>query len=902
MSTPRDLPSRARARARVVRVVSLGLVVVAGGGLVGLSPLSDLSAGAATATESTTTVAWRDDQSAAKSFQPARDTASPHYTEFDELAVTVSQTEGIIDQTVRVTVTGFAGTRSSSNFGQNVMNYVQAMQCWGEDPTAENFRETCQWGGRFAPNNGVGGSIVGDNLLRISTIDADIFSPTSADNPFRTAQGRVVSAKPYSDPDGAGPLPLTEGYSILDYFNPATTNEVSSARIGADGSGFFDFETQTADQAPQLGCGTAEVRRCWLVVVPRGTVFGGVNAGCSTLIDPANNDEPYTYGRPNSIQGGSPINPDCDYWNNRVVVPLDFTPVGNSCEIGGTEQRVIGSQLMVGAMSSWQPALCRDLKTTYSFSANPDSIARRQLLEGTADVGFVGAPLNAGELESNEERQLLAETSLVYAPVAVSGVTLSFVAEFDQGRVAELTLSPRLVAKLLTQSYQFTVPWNEADPEKNFAHLPEVNRRYLYLNQDPEFQQLNPANYTRFTQNPAIVLPGPAGADAIRQVWRWILADADAVSFLNGAPDQAGMTVNPYYLPRGAPGAQVPTFDESGAAVLSGGKPVMKPVGLTNLDGSPMKLSESSIDTFIKADQSKVPLKLNNEKSRFDSIQFAPYTDDLLTAARQAFRANPNSRTIWDATKINAAGETGDWVSSGPQPQGAKFMIAITDSPSAYRYGLTSAKVLPANSSASATADSVSFTAALEALRPTSLDSITQVDPAAVVGAGYPLTTVTYAAVNLSTSDAAGRAAIAGLLRQVTTTGQIPGTSTGQLPIGYVPLSPDMVIQARAAVEAIVRYVPLPEGSGAPAPASNGIAQDSYYSAGSVVADDGTLADQTTGLDTAVTTDDSPESPGGRTGSSDGATLARTGLAASLGLGVLGSIFGPVLFRGRGFV
>ena len=902
MSTPRDI--RFQRRARTVRLLSLGIVVAASAGLVGLSPLAGQSADAATDTASAVTVKWNGDASALAKFQPQRDAKSPHFTEFDDLSITVSQTEGIIDQTIRVGVSGFAGTRSSTLFGQNVMNYLQAMQCWGEDPLEKDFVKTCQWGGMAAPNNGVGGSVIGDNLLRISTVDADPIIPTTVDNPFVTAQGRTVSAKPYADPDGSGPAPMTENYPILDYFNPATTNEVTSVRVGADGSGFFDFETQSADQAPQLGCGNAAQRRCWLVIVPRGTVFGGLNANCSTILDPANNNEPYSYGRPNSLQGGSPINPDCDYWKNRVVAPLDFNTVGSSCAVGSAEQRVIGSQLMVGAMSSWQPDLCQTLKATYSFSSNPDSIARNLLLEGAADVAFVGAPLNAGELDTNEDRQRLADSQIIYAPVAVSGVSISFLADFSLGRVTELTLSPRLVAKLLTQSYIFTVPWNESDPAKNFAHLPAQNRKYEYLNQDPEFRELNPKNFNLFTQNPAIVLPGPSGADAIRQIWKWMLADKDAVAFLNGVEDPLSkMTVNPYYLAAGSPNAQVPTFDKDGAYVTANGVVVTRPVGLKNIDGSPMKLSESTIDTFMKADESKVPLKVDPDQSRFDSIQFAPYTDNLLTAARQTFRANPNSRTIWDPTRINSAGVKGDWVSSGPQPQGAKFMISITDTPSTYRYGLTAASLRLANSTTAVTPNSASMSAALTALRPTSLDAVKQVDPAAVTAAAYPITMVSYAAVNLTSSDATSRTAISRMLTRVTTTGQLPGTVSGQLPPGYVPITADMATQTRATVDAINAFVPRAVTA---APASigptNGIAQDSSYTPNNVPSD-GEVASSANegGGEPELTSLDEPVAEV-RTTSIASAAIARTGLAASLGFGLLGAIFGPILFRGRGLV
>lgn len=900
VSTPRDLPPRLRRRATHVRVASLALATVAFAGIIITTPGAlPTSAEAAAATDSAITVKWTGDTSSASRFQPTRDATSAHFIEFDELAVTVSQTSGITDQAIQVSVTGFGqeGKRGTittpDNSIQNAMNYLQAMQCWG-DPAAANFRETCQWGGRYVENNGLANSIYFDNTLRVASIDLDPSTTPSFDVPFLTEQGKSVAGKPgLIDPDGAGPLAAEQKYQILDYFNAATTNEVNSARVGADGSGYFDFETQTADQAPQLGCGTSARLRCWLVVVPRGTVFGGNGNECSSYAEAVGLEEAYTKGRPDSVQGGSPINPHCDYWENRVVVPLDFRPVGSTCTIGSAEERVVGSQLMVGAMSSWQPDLCSKLATTYSFATNPDAIARNRILEGSSTMAFAGFPLSPGELTTNDARTKLAETKIVYAPVATSGVVIAFLAELSNGRETMLNLSPRLVAKILTQSYRFTVPANSAEPDKNLAHLPANNLTIRYLNQDPEFQALNPTNYGAFTENPGIVLPGPSGADAIRQVWRWIIADKDAAAFLAGQPDASGMTINPYYLPKGSPGAKVPTFDDSGNYVLdAAGSRVMRDVGLTNIDGTPFTLSTSTLDTFIKADESKVPLKLTNERTRFDSLQFAPFTDNLLSAARAAFRANPNSKTVWDNAKINASGQMGDWVSSGAQVPGQKFMIAITDSPSAARYGLDTAALVVPNSTTAVAANEAGFAAALTALTPTNVDAVTQVDPTKVTGTGYPLTIVTYAEVNLTVSSATSRKNIAAMLGQVTTTGQVRGTAPGQLPDGYLPLTTAMVAQAASAVTEITRFTPSDAST-------NGIAQDAYegsstFGGDSSIADTGAAdPSHTEGVDTASDA---------RTASSVGEPFTRAGLGISLGVGLSGALFAPYLFRRRGLI
>lgn len=893
-------------RAGVVRLVSLALVGFAIAGMMSLNASTKQSADASPATSSAMTVKWLADNSAAAASQPARNPQSPHYNEMKNLSISVTQTAGLIDQAVSVSVKNFAvgtGTVHSplgtQNDVSNAQNFLQAMQCWGE-PSSANFRQSCEWGGRYTPgsNNGLGTSAFPDTTLRVGTVDIDPNNPSAVDNPFLTVQGRKVAGKP-----------VAGEYEILNYFNAATSNEVTTARVGTDGTGAFDFAPQTADTAPQLGCGTEGHLRCWLVVVPRGTVFGG-GVKCSEFPDPGSDTSaPYSPGQHNALQAGSPINPNCDYWENRVVVPLDFAPVGSTCAVGSAEQRVNGSQLMVGAMSSWQPDLCTKQKTTFNFSTNPDSVARLQLLEGQTAVAYSSQPLSAGEQTTNELRQTLASTKLSYSPVAVSGVAIAFLAESDGGRQRALNLSPRLVAKLFTQSYAFQIPSSTSDDvTKPIAHLtvPLNNggRPYRYLSDDPEFKALNPDDYRFFSQNPSIVLPGPASADAIRQVWKWLAADQDAAAFLAGTLDPWGMGINPYYLPLGHPKALVQTFTAEGEYVMNGQTRALSAVGLSNIDGTPFSLAVTPLDTFPKSDRTVSPLKLiEGQKRPYDSIQFAPFAENLLSAARVAFRADPNSKSIWDPNKINQAGEMGDWVSSGAQVPGQKFMIAITDSPSAARYGLDIASIRAANGTSLSKPSVEGMSAALSALRPTSDARVTQVDPAAVVASGYPLTIVTYADVNLTTSTAVDRKAIANLISQVTTSGQVSGTEPGQLPAGYLPITADMAAQAAASVVAILAYAPVVTTDST---TDSTTPETGDYRAGNISAfnDAGGIANAgaAPAHDPVIVAAAAAGLVKERTASPASSALARSGLALSLGVGAAGVLFAPLLFKRRGYM
>lgn len=887
--------------------ISLVLAVSALSAVTATTSVPAMAAGGATPNDSKLTVKWTGDTSSASDFQPSRQTASPHYNDFKNLSISVSQTTGIIDQAIRVRVAGFAGTKPQLLGVSNAQNFLQAMQCWGDDPKAVDFYKTCQWGGRNSSGTQTANDVYRDNLLRVAPKYNGANTTSTVDNPFVLVSGKEVPGKEIVV-DGINQYP------ILNYFSPSTTNEVSSARVGTDGTGFFDFETQSSDQAPQLGCGTAQHLRCWLVVVPRGSHFGGLGSDgfdCSDYGDPKKDYQALTYGQANSLQAGSPVNPKCDYFSNRIVIPLDFTPTGVTCPVGGSEFRLSGSQLMIGAMSSWQPSLCQNIKSTFSFATNPDSIARSNLIEtspSSPQLTFSSYPVTSDELQTENERSDLANAKIAYAPVAISSVVLAFNAEFPNGRQEHLVVTPRLMAKLLTQSYPFTVPSTTGDPGKTSAHLSTAAHKYSYWNSDPDFRKANPENYRAFDQqNPSIVLPGPSGADAIRQVWRWILADKDAVSFLDGAADPDGMTINPYYLPKGDPKAVVPWYFDDQKNYID--TPVQRQVGLTNLDGSPQKLSSLKLDTFPKDDESVLPFKLGVEKSRFDTIQFSPYAVDFLAAARQTFRGDPNSRTLWDSTKQIAAGEFGAWVSTGVQAPGSKFMITVIDSSSAARYGMSTAAVTVPNSVTSVESTNSSMSAALVALKPTSVGAVKQVDPSAIPSDGYPMTIVTYAAVNMSKTTAVSRPLISKMLRQITTSGQVSGSEIGELPSGYLPLTDSLKAQGEKAAVDVAAFVPTDTTAVTDAPtsvSSGSYATDDYvgpaaYGTGTGV---GTRTDTgagTNATDPVISAIDDPANAGGMTPASSAGPIERSGLFIALAIGLLGFLIAPVLFRRRFF-
>src|SRR5262249_54472906 len=134
----------------------------------------------------------------------------------------------------------------------------------------------------------------------------------------------------------------TDG-SSSEFFDTGTTNEDPFARTRPDGTGQDFFEVQTAREAAGLGCGEplksgakTVGRSCWLVIVPRNNieVDGSVRGTSST----------------EQLQS-SPLS--TTNWSHRIVVKLQFEPLGDVCPIGAAERRTVGHEPIAEAISRW---------------------------------------------------------------------------------------------------------------------------------------------------------------------------------------------------------------------------------------------------------------------------------------------------------------------------------------------------------------------------------------------------------------------------------------------------------------------------------------------------------------------------------------------------------------------
>lgn len=722
---------------------------------------------------------------------------------FADLEITVNQTRNLVSQAISLTWEGGTATTTSDRFATD---YLQVMQCWGDDDGAVPANpgpppEQCVAG---ATTGALGASSIAHvpGTLAVTRVigatswpgydpTVGVADPKSSlvFRSFRAVDGTEVGVQFDTDFNpalGAG------NYWLNPYFDITTTNEVAGSRTRANGTGSELVAVNTGIESSGLGCGqrlrvggTGELRtpRCWLVIVPRGTA-ADENAGTPLA---TNLDGVMT----------SPLSPRA--WANRIAVPLEFNPVDTACSLGADERRLIGSEMVLPAVSSWQPALCATPGLpVYSFANVSDASARQQIL-----VPSPGAPGMVLVQKAADPALVSTRDPVVYAPLALSGAVIGFnleriprtdapadVQALAGIRVANLDLTPRLVAKLLTQSYRNQIEIGSAAPPGPAYDWSRRNPANLQF--DPDFVQFNPEFATLLVSAgrsfSGLVLPG-SNSDVATQVWSWILADPEAKAWLDGAPDEFGMKVNPVYA--------------TSAAV--------NPTGFPFADPTPQ--------SFPKADPHCYELPAGTTVVTNQPLlcgpDWLPYAGSLREAARIARAADDRARVVVNSTALSADQV---WVRSGPQALGQRAMLSVTDSASAAAFGLQTARLSRAGDNGAdrrfLAPDAAAFVAGVAGLRPGPEPSVLEPDPLADVPDGYPLTTLTHAMIRPLALDAPARADYAAFVDYAVGAGQVAGLEPGQLPRGYAPIPGSLRDRAVAAAATIRDLQPPPPPPG----------------------------------------------------------------------------------------
>ena len=702
---------------------------------------------------------------------------------FPDLSVTVSQTTDLTSQGVRLTYSGGAPS-TVPNQQAGGANFLQVMQCWGDLKGADGQlvldqngqpqpdRETCQYGATGTA--GASRTSLKAGPEYVSPQDKSFFLagdgfavPAQVSIPFKAVNGKVLER--IAD----GQLVSNADLDTNEFFTKYTTDEVPWAGFGASGSGTTTFEVQSNAQAPGLGCGnpvtaadgTVTGQPCWLVVVPRGT---------------------HDWGESQNVRSGLLW----ETWQHRLAVKLQFKPLGVRCAIGAAETSLAGSELLANAIASWQPKLCGTAGgSIYNLIVTDE--ADQAVIANDKTKKALALTIRAKASDGTAD-------NLTYAPVAVSGLTIAFAIDhrsdplnpvpadivgLDQQPFTQLRLTPRLVAKLLTNSYTNSLPVYSAKTHLG-ANPDDITK-------DPDFLAVNDPvwKYQRINTPALADALVPLGrSDAAWQVWQYVLSDPEAVSFLSGVPDKWGMIVNPY----------------------SATDAVKNPTGTA---------ATYPKDSFPKADPAESDwIKDPGGNSVVNVVTWRPYASDLQTAGYWALRGDGRVLGQWDPVATPPKFASGSRAMPGSQA-----VIGVTDTAAAARYTLfTAALRNPAGEYVTPTVTSMGaaasvMTAVAGQPQVMALDyASTAVKSAA---GAYPLTVPIYAATNPAGGDAASRAAYAAFIKYAVGAGQVPGTDDGQLPDGYAPLPASWVTDAKKAADTIAAGpIPTPTPTATPTP------------------------------------------------------------------------------------
>ncbi len=727
--------------------------------------------------------------------------------QYAAMKVTVNQTKGLVNQAVSVSWTGSAPTFSNPGTGAFSGtyngNFVQIFQCWGDADPTDPLNSVdpgpppsqCEFGGESnAPTSAYPIQDVGFEYSRVLTqpswgqtgITGYVDPGTGFTiEPFTSVDGTVVDQQ--ADYNAAADPLHPKGFWQNPYYSFNTTNEIDFARTYPDatntGHGQQLFQVDTGLEAPGLGCGQSlqplpdgskKVPSCWLVVVPRGT--------------PTAENPPSVTGV-NSVVT-SPLTPAA--WANRISIPLSFQPVDTACALGQEERRIVGSELAIAAITSWQPALCAQPGAPpYNYSFLSDDRARQNLTQsayGGAGLSVFSDPVDPSQLDPSNP--------VVYAPLTLSGAAIGFniertpqlesngqpqpdELEIAGERITHIYLTPRLVAKLLTESYQAQLEEVTASKRSAYAW---IQHNPASLVTDPDFLQWNPEFALLSTQqqlDAGDLVVEQGTSDAATTVWKWILADPEAAAWLAGKPDPWGMVVNPIY------------------STTASANPTGTAFGSPTPNNYP-KSDPYCIDTGAVVNSPPQPARA------LCVLDWSPYSLTMLSAAQAAASANDGGRTT-----LNIAGTTDTaWSANGPQKPGTHFILSITDTASADRYGLQTASLSRSGDDGTSRSftepDSAGLSAGLMAMTVDQASGVLLPNPSTSVAGAYPLTMLTYAAAEPTTLDAQSRKDYAALITYAVGDGQTPGLNLGQLPLGYVPLPASLRSQALSAVAEIL--------------------------------------------------------------------------------------------------
>jgi hypothetical protein len=701
--------------------------------------------------------------------------------------------------------------------------------------------------------------------------------------PFKAADGVNYGIGP-NGCAGAPPemLTATENPNIVP-------SDTTYAETASDGTGTAKFTIVTSETNASLGC--SQTSACSLVIVPI--------EGISCSADPTIPGEPqYSCENSGDFQPGeqnfsqNPFGPALSdtgtfwwsqsNWQRRISVPLNFTTPADACKQNSESPiQFYGAELMAQATQQWNPYFCLNPKL---FNVQQVQISEPQAKE-SLQQGFIEAAIQGAPPPVTSGQSSFFKTPTVQAPIGVSGFAIAYVIDNGNGTpYTQLKLDPRLLAKLMTESYYGTNNIKTGDTA--------ISQNPQSIFQDPEFVALNPSFVA-----PGGVQPAPAAtlfniltrSDVIWSLTAYITADPEARAWLDGQPDPWGMTVNPAYKGIQLPVESWPLLDTS-----------------TNGPDYSESLNPFCVGA-LGTGKAKEP-----DRPLIDSPQ-----DTLAKIAYNLEYSIAASQIICNNDPV-----TPSYVPLGPEVLGQRFLIGLVSLPVAAQldldtaalqtYASPEAEVTDASAFASGRVfvppDDASLQAAAGLLKPdTSVGSWTMPyndfpGNSAAKGA-YPGTMLMSADVPTRGLPASDAAHYGQYLAFAATTGQTPGVGVGQVPPGYLPmtaangLAAQVAYTTAAAADVAAQNGQVPSLAGGPGtPSTTGTGGSGSTSPNSAFGSVSTSSAGAAGAGSGEgSTPGSGTSPGNNSASASGSSNAKSPQAQRVSLSGATVGFGPGL-------
>lgn len=824
---------------RIARLTRVGLVA-----LVAAAPVVG-SAGAAQAQRTA-------------EFSQTREIANAGRAETFDASVTVSHTTNLFNrQQVAIELAGFKPTYNANNTVNNgvYMEYpVVVMQCRGATPTPEtcaNERRSVWYPGYDAaapeelyararsvrsPGSAAGFPGATPREQRANALRAEQLGFDAADGVRYLWESTVdTDGTPWIDEPGLKSFPPPDtadgGTSVL---------ATRSVPVRADGTNEFLFEVRQRVSQPSLGC--TDTDACSIVVVPI------MDMACAEDAPADCGGAPLGF-EPGSVgQGPTTVNQFLTQrtwfaesnWRNRFVVPIAFAPDPASCSV--QDQRpilpVYGSELADVAQQRWGAAYCAgarpaDYLPLYTQGSEYDG--RRQF------TSMLGTKYGQDAVLTTQP-VLDSPRPVVHAPSALTGFTVAFTIDDADGRqVRELTLSPRLLAKLLTQSYS---PGRVSDAIRDsrarytgsaeqVAAIQAAGNGNGYYWEHPAVYA-NPSNIfvdrEFLALNPDLKLRGAGGStagqflgyltpvvfqvqsDIVVDLTTYIASDPAARAWLDGQPDEQGMVVNPVW--QGMRPFELyslldqevrperphrPTYHETNPQFY------LVPGAGDECDGlmrTPLLTRQANI---TNAAETAATALLDRRGS---ATPLCTFTDVPVPPDQRPDPVPPGQNP--DLDRIYAETKT------SPADFGQRAMLAVTTVPHARLYELPTARLVNAGGVAVAPTAGTMLGALAAAVQDQETGTI-RIDHTRVTGDAYPGTMVAFTAAPSAGLDPATAARYADFIEFMATDGQVPGSAITNLPPGYDPLPPNLRQQALDAARAVREQqgeVPPPPAGG----------------------------------------------------------------------------------------